>query len=196
MARAMNDQSLEHSLLEAVRLHGECLTQRILSETVGRSLSSVNFSLRLLAAKGFIKISGTGPRKQRYHLTPQGVLQKSLLAYSFLRRQTALYEEVRQQILATIVEIRDDGVKSAGVFGWTPFTETAVLHMLLNGIKAVAIYVEQPKAMDHRSSIPFRLIDDFEPDCDVMVLMEPLPERFAPGVVIRKVACFPSDLIV
>jgi hypothetical protein len=192
----MDDQSLEHSLLDAVRLHGECLTQRILSERVGRSLSSVNFALRLLAAKGFIKISCTGPRKQSYHLTPQGVVQKSLLAYNFLRRQTALYEEVRQQILAILGEIRDDGVKSAGVFGWTPFTETAILYMLLNGIKAVAIYVEEPKAMDQWSSIPFRRIDDFEPDCDVMLLLEPLPERFEQRVTLRKVACFPPDLTV
>ena len=54
----MDDPVLEYKILEAVHDKEGSVTQRHISEKIGRSVASVNFALRLLAIKGYIKISG------------------------------------------------------------------------------------------------------------------------------------------
>ena len=98
----MDDPILEFSILDAVHENHGNVTQRHISQQLGRSVASVNFALRLLAVKGYIKITGANPRNLRYDLTPKGLLQKSILAYNFLKRQNALYVEVRKDLLGKL----------------------------------------------------------------------------------------------
>ncbi len=187
----MEDPVLDFHVLDAVQKSDGKMTQRNVSERLGRSVSSVNFALRLLAAKGFIKISGVNPRNLRYHLTPKGVLQKSVLAYSFMKRQRALYDEVRNGLLKNLRTLSEDGVKTVSLYGWTPFTETAILSLVLDGIEVVSIYVERLEGLAGWNRIPFRLVDDFKDDCDVLVLMEPLPDGLEEKIAGRKLFCYP-----
>ncbi len=190
----MEDPILEYQILETVNAHHERLTQRHISERVGRSVASVNFALRLLAVKGFIKISGTNPRNLRYHLTPRGVIQKSLLAYDFLKRQSAMYEEVRFGLLEKLKNLRTRGVAKTAVYGWTPFTESAILFLVSEGVKVTGVYVENLDGPAFCNRIPFKAVSDFEDDCDVVVLMEPLPDHFQGAVKCEMVVCFPDAL--
>jgi hypothetical protein len=187
----MEDPILEYGILEAVHETDGRLTQRHVSQRVGRSVSSVNFALRLLAAKGFIKISGINPHSLRYHLTPKGVLQKSLLAYNFLKRQSALYKEARNGLLEKLKTLGKEGVRRVSVYGWTPLTETAILYLITDGIRVSAIYVERPVEFAQCNRIPVRLIDEFEPDCEILLLMEDLPTGLEEKIVVRKMICFP-----
>jgi DNA-binding Lrp family transcriptional regulator len=187
----MEDPILDYNILDSVHTSDRNLTQRDLARRVGRSGASVNFALRLLAAKGYIKITGSNPRKLMYHITPAGVLQKTILAYNFLKRQSALYEEVRNGLLKTVKSLRREGVDKAAVYGWTPFTETAILSLILEGVKVTAIYVEGKKEFDPWHRIPCRLISEFENDCQVLLLLEPLGEELADEISARKVECYP-----
>lgn len=187
----MEDPVFEFKILDTVHTNDGNLTQRDVAKRIGRSGASVNFALRLLAAKGYIKISGANPRKLRYHLTPTGVLQKTILAYNFLKRQSALYEEVRNGLLKKIKGLKGEGVEKAAVYGWTPFTETAILSLILEGIKVTAIYVRSMEGVGPWHRIPCRLVSEFEADCQVLLLMEPLAEELAEGISVRKLECHP-----
>jgi len=189
----MEDPVLEYQLLEAVHKNDGSLTQRHISEKVGRSVASVNFALRLLAVKGYIKISGANPRNLKYHLTPRGVVQKSFLAYNFLKRQSALYDEARNGILHSLKELRTEGVESVALYGWTPFTESAMLFLISEGIRVTALYVRNHRSFDSLNRIPVKLIDSFEDDCEVLVLTEPLPADYDEKVTTRKLICFPAS---
>jgi predicted transcriptional regulator len=189
----VDDPVFEYKILDAVQNNDGALTQRHISQRLGRSVSSVNFALRLLAAKGFIKITGSNPRSLRYNLTPSGILHKSIVAYNFLKRQRALYDEVRKGLLQKLEQIVSDGVESASVYGWSPFTECAILYLVFGGIKVHAIYVGGPEEVGHWHTIPVRLIDEFQSDCDVLVLMEPLPEGRDTNIRVRLVTCFRPD---
>lgn len=186
----MSDPSLEFKILDAVHRDSGCITQRAISEQLGCSIASVNFAIRLLAAKGFIKISGMNPRKLQYHLTPKGVFQKSALAYNFLKRQVALYHEVRNTVLGKLEQLATEGVRKAAVYGWTPITETAILYLISNDIAVTAIYTPKIEDLAFCNRTPFRLIDAFELDCEVLVLMEPLPEG-KDKIEVRKLVCYP-----
>jgi len=187
----MDDPVFEYRILEAVHANEGHLTQRDISQEIGCSVSSVNFALRLLAVKGFIKISGANTRRLRYYLTPRGILEKSVLAYNFLKRQISLYEEARKSLLEQLDGLCAEGIRKAAVYGWTPLTEAGLLYLLSQRIKISALYVEKPNDMTHCNRIPCRTIDEFRNDCDVLVLMEPLPETYQEKVTTRKVACFP-----
>ena len=109
--RNVGDPVLEYRVLDAVDDNDGSLTQRDISQKIGCSAASVNFALRLLAVKGFIKISGANPRRLRYHLTPRGVVEKSVLAYNFLKQQSFLYDEARNGLLEKLEALREEGVR-------------------------------------------------------------------------------------
>lgn len=187
----MDDPVLQYQILEAVQENDGNLTQRHISRKLGRSVASVNFALRLLAVKGYIKISGANLRNLRYHLTPSGLLQKTLLAYNFLKRQSALYEEVRKALLGKLKALATQEVQRVAVYGWTPFTEAAILYLISEGIQVVALYVEDVSRVYPCNRIPLRSLDEFQADCDTLVLLERLPSVSAEMLKIQQVACFP-----
>jgi hypothetical protein len=190
----MEDPILEYHVLDAVDGNDGKLTQRHISQKVGRSVASVNFALRLLVVKGYIKISGANPRNLKYHLTPTGIVQKSILAYNFLKRQSDLYEEVRKDLLRNLKELSAQGVKTVAVYGWTPFTEAAMLYFLGKGIKVTALYVRDNIEFDHLNRIPVKSIMEFQDDCECLVLTEPLPYGHGEKIGTRKLVCFPGPM--
>jgi len=187
----MDDPILKYSILDAVHENHGQLTQRQISQKLGCSVASVNFALRLLAVKGYIKITGANPRKLSYHLTPKGILQKSILAYNFLKRQSALYEEVRQGLLEKLSALVAEDIRKVSVYGCTPFTEVAILYLISEGIQVVSLYADQVETGGRSHKIPFRSIADFQPDCEVLVLMDLLPIPWDDKITIQKLVCFP-----
>jgi DNA-binding Lrp family transcriptional regulator len=175
----MDDPILEYKILDTVHRSDGKATQSHISKKIGRSVASVNFGIRMLAVKGFIKISGAGRRNLAYHLTPRGVVQKTALAYNFLKRQTTLYQDVRENLLGQLQSLKDEGVRKVSVYGWTPFSESAVLFLISEGVEVTALYVNSREAMplSHSNRIPVKLIAEFEKDSEVIVLLEPLPEE-------------------
>ena len=188
----MEDFMLEYRILAAVGSNKGSMTQRDISQKIRSSVSSVNFALRLLAVKGFIKISGANPRRLQYHLTPKGILEKSVLAYNFMKKQIALYEEARNSVLGDLNDLKSEGIMRVAVYGWTPFTEAALLYLISEGIHVTAIYVDSPTGITNCNRIPVCPIADFAQDCDVLVLLEPLAEGHEELVKLRRVVCYPD----
>jgi hypothetical protein len=191
--RNVGDPVLEYRVLDAVHGNDGTLTQRDISRVIGCSAASVNFALRLLAVKGFIKISGVNPRRLRYHLTPRGVVEKSVLAYNFLKRQSSLYEEARKGLLEKLEALRVEGVRSAAVYGWTPLTEACLLYLISERIEVKGVYVAEPCAIEYCNRIRVRTLDLFENDVEVLVVMEPLSPAEAERIAVRTIEGFPSE---
>ena len=77
-------------------------TQRELAEKVGVSVSGLNYCLKALIDKGWVKIQNFSNNKNKlgyaYLLTPTGIVQKALLTSSFLERKMQEYEALKQEI--------------------------------------------------------------------------------------------------
>ncbi len=80
------------------------VTQRTLAKEVGINVSSINFCLKALVEKGWIKMGNfsKNPHKLSYAylLTPTGVAEKAALTRRFLQRKMAEYEKLRGEIEA------------------------------------------------------------------------------------------------
>lgn len=78
------------------------LTQRELAERLGVSVGGVNYCLKALVQKGWVKVQNFSQSKNKlgyvYLLTPTGVAEKAALTGRFLRRKMAEYGELRAEI--------------------------------------------------------------------------------------------------
>ena len=77
-------------------------SQRQLAADLGISLGKLNYCLKALKDKGFVKIRNfkKNPKKINYIyvLTPRGVIEKSKLTVNFMKRKMKEYEELKREL--------------------------------------------------------------------------------------------------
>ena len=77
-------------------------TQRELAEELGFSLGKLNYCLRALKDKGFVKIENfaKNPNKLNYIyvLTPKGISEKTKLTINFMKKRLKEYDELQSEI--------------------------------------------------------------------------------------------------
>jgi EPS-associated MarR family transcriptional regulator len=85
------------------------LSQRQLAAELGVSLGGVNYALKALVERGFVKAGNfrkSGAKAAYlYVLTPKGIAEKSSLATAFLGRKLEEYEVLRREIEALKGEV-------------------------------------------------------------------------------------------
>ena len=85
------------------------LTQREIAQALGLSTSGLNYCLKALIDKGWVKVQNFSHSKNKfgyiYVLTPLGISQKVALAASFLKRKIKEYEELKNEIDDVRVEL-------------------------------------------------------------------------------------------
>ena len=78
------------------------VTQRELSANLGLSLGKINFLLKSMIEKGFIKVDNFKKSNNKiaylYLLTPHGLEEKTKITYRFLKRKLAEYEKLEKEI--------------------------------------------------------------------------------------------------
>ena len=91
----------------------EISTQRQLADNSGISLGQVNYILKSLLEKGFVKISNFKNSQHKigytYFLTPKGLEEKSKLAVKFVLRKLKEYEFLRDRLTQRLIEIEKEG---------------------------------------------------------------------------------------
>lgn len=85
-----------------------CITQRSLAKEVGINVSSINFCLKALVEKGWVKVGNFSRNPEKlsyaYLLTPTGAVEKAALTKRFLQSKIAEYEELSEEIEAFQLE--------------------------------------------------------------------------------------------
>lgn len=80
------------------------ISQRELAEKVGISLGALNYCLKALMEKGFVKLENFQNSKHKfkyaYILTPSGIAEKVSITGRFLKRKLQEYEALKAEIEA------------------------------------------------------------------------------------------------
>jgi DNA-binding MarR family transcriptional regulator len=141
----MNDQD-EKTLdsYRALRLMAEIATeepisQRELSSRLGIALGLVNSYLKNLVGKGFVRVKNFPRNRYAYLLTPQGIAEKSRLAYQHLGYFSSLYTIARQDYLALFRSLHGQGVQKVAFCGVDEVAEIAYLSLKETGIELAAV---------------------------------------------------------
>tara|TARA_B110000008_G_scaffold225098_1_gene226127 strand:- start:457 stop:792 length:336 start_codon:yes stop_codon:yes gene_type:complete len=98
----MNNKDIHLSLLRKLESNPE-YTQRELSKEMGVSLGKINYCMKKLTERGFVKLTNFSKSSNKlgymYLLTPKGVDQKARLTASFLKTKIDEFEMLREQII-------------------------------------------------------------------------------------------------
>ncbi len=77
-------------------------SQRDLANELGFSLGKLNYCLKSLQEKGFVKINNfkKNPNKINYLyvLTPKGISEKTKLTINFMKRKMKEYDELKSEL--------------------------------------------------------------------------------------------------
>ncbi|MEN6423246.1 MAG: MarR family EPS-associated transcriptional regulator [Smithella sp.] len=78
------------------------MTQRELSSHLGLSLGKINFLMKAMIEKGFIKTNNFKNSNNKiaylYYLTPRGIEEKAKITYHFFKRKIEEYEKLEIEI--------------------------------------------------------------------------------------------------
>ena len=97
----MNNKDIHLDLLRKLEVNPE-YTQRELSQEMGVSLGKINYCMKKLIEKGWVKLTNfnLNPNKVGYIylLTPKGIEQKARLTFAFLKIKMEEYEILKDEI--------------------------------------------------------------------------------------------------
>jgi DNA-binding MarR family transcriptional regulator len=113
-------------------------TQSTLATRLGVAVGTVNWYLKRLVAKGYIKVKRAERRKLRYILTPEGLALRAQLTLSYVENSMALYRRVREQSRSALVEAQSRGARAVYILGDGDLADVCRLTCLELGLPVVA----------------------------------------------------------
>ena len=84
-------------------------TQARLADQLGVAVGSVNWYLKRLIRKGYVKVTQMERRRLKYFVTPQGLALKARLTTQYLKASLRVYRELRQAAREVLVQVRARG---------------------------------------------------------------------------------------
>ena len=96
------------SLLDNIEHHPD-VTQADLATQLGMAVGTVNWHLKRLISKGYVKVMRAERRKLRYLITPEGLALRARLTVDYVEQQFILYRRVRQKVKEYVLQIKTEG---------------------------------------------------------------------------------------
>lgn len=121
-------------LLEQLEENPEA-TQATLAIQLGVAIGTVNWHLKRLIAKGYIKAKRVERRKLRYMITPEGLALRARLTLDFIQSSFRLYRLVRERSIVAIHQVEEAGFSHIFVQGEGDVAEICRLTCLEKGFK-------------------------------------------------------------
>ncbi len=84
-------------------------TQASLAAQLGVAVGSVNWYLKRLIRKGYVKATKMERRRLKYFVTPQGLALKARLTSQYMEVSLRVYRELRQAARETLAQVRSKG---------------------------------------------------------------------------------------
>ena len=111
MSHIISDEN-RYRLLRYLEEHPDA-SQRELARHLDMSVGKVNYCLRALIEKGWLKMrnfrNSNNKLSYAYHLTPKGLEEKVNVTYAFLRRKMAEYDAAHAEIERLSRELGESG---------------------------------------------------------------------------------------
>jgi DNA-binding MarR family transcriptional regulator len=102
------DPAREISLLDQIERNPD-VTQASLAIQLGVAVGTVNWHLKRLIAKGYVKIKRAERRKLRYIITPEGIALRARLTVDYIEQSMLLYRRLRARVRELLVKAQQAG---------------------------------------------------------------------------------------
>jgi predicted transcriptional regulator len=175
VARKPLDSSRSLQLLSEISGE-EPLSQRELSRRLGIAVGLVNSYLKNLVSKGYVRVKDFPSNRYAYLLTPQGIAEKSRLAYQHLSYFTSLYTVARQDYLDLFRRLEDAGIREVAFCGVDEVAEVAYLSLQETGLKLVAV-MDDGRQGDLFFGLPIDAVSEGARRVNVPVIISSIKKR-------------------
>lgn len=130
------DTSRELALLENIE-HNPDVTQASLAMQLGVAVGTVNWHMKRLIAKGYVKIKRAERKKLRYIITPEGIALRAHLMVDFMEQQFLLYRRTRQRVCEQLEQVHQAGFDRIQLYGEGDVADICKLTCIEQGIAIV-----------------------------------------------------------
>jgi len=111
-----SETARELALLEHIENDPD-VTQASLATQLGVAVGTVNWHLKRLIEKGYVKIKRAERKKLRYIITPEGIALRALLTVDYIEQQFLLYRNTRQRVREQLEQIKTAGFNAVSIRG-------------------------------------------------------------------------------
>ena len=132
--RADTDRDLV--LLEHLEQNPDA-TQASLALQLGVAVGTINWHLKRLIEKGYIKARRVERRKLRYIITPEGLALRARLTLDFIQNSFRLYRLVRERSIDALQEVEQAGYSRIFIEGDGDVAEICRLTCVEKGITII-----------------------------------------------------------
>ena len=112
-------------------------TQASLASQLGVAVGTINWHLKRLVAKGYVKVRRAERRKLRYIITADGIALRARLTIDYIQNSFHLYRLVRGRVMDVIKDVRARGYRAVRVEGSGDVAEVCRLTCLEQGLGIV-----------------------------------------------------------
>jgi DNA-binding MarR family transcriptional regulator len=131
-----NEELRELTLLEQIENNPD-VNQSTLATQLGVAVGTVNWHLKRLIAKGYVKALRAERKKLRYIITPEGIALRARLAVDYVERSLSLYRKTRQRVKEHLSKIREAGYDRVRILGKGDVVDICRLTCIEQGIAVV-----------------------------------------------------------
>jgi DNA-binding MarR family transcriptional regulator len=85
------------------------ITQATLATQLGVAVGTVNWHLKRMIAKGYVKVKRAERRKLRYIITPEGISFRARLTIDYIEQSFLLYRNIRKRVRELLGEVKRNG---------------------------------------------------------------------------------------
>ncbi|MGD0004309.1 MAG: winged helix-turn-helix transcriptional regulator [Anaerolineaceae bacterium] len=131
-----SDHNSDLVILEQIEKDPDA-TQANLAAQLGVAVATINWHLKRLIAKGYVKARRVGRRKLRYIITPEGLALRAHLTLDYIQTSFHLFRLIRQRMQDAIAQVRQAGFERICLEGDGDIADVCRLTCLENGIAIV-----------------------------------------------------------
>ncbi|GIV65421.1 MAG: hypothetical protein KatS3mg046_681 [Bellilinea sp.] len=136
MAELSNESTRDLVILEKIEQDPDA-TQASLAAQLGVAVGTINWHLKRLIAKGYVKVRRVERRKLRYIITPEGLALRARLTLDYIQSSFQLYRLVRSRVIHTLTEVRRMGYSAVRLNGDGDVADVCRLTCLEQGVEIV-----------------------------------------------------------
>lgn len=130
------DSHRDMALLEQIEQNPDA-TQANLASQLGVAVGTVNWHLKRLISKGYIKVRRVERRKLRYIITPEGIALRANLTIDYIRTSFQMYRLTRERVTELLEQVRSAGFDRVALKGDGDVADVTRLTCLEQGIGVV-----------------------------------------------------------
>jgi DNA-binding MarR family transcriptional regulator len=128
-----SQEQRELILLEHIEADPD-VNQATLADKLGVAVGTVNWHIKRMAEKGYIKLKRARRKKLRYIITPEGLAFRAHLTVKYIENSMRLFRKTRRRVQEHLEDVRQAGYTQVLVSGDGDLADVIHLTCLEEGI--------------------------------------------------------------